>query len=241
VNAQGESDEGKTSQLVSVDLAVWIDRLTAEVDSVLSTDRWAILDSGSEHATWLLYDAASLRHCCQLLCEIEVAAESGQELTVRILGRTHLEAWLMALYLHFGGYPALTRIAQDTRYQLEMINQDAQQFDTWLATEKKSTKKRTRKVEEANKGITHWNATNLDKPAKLLHDQPHVPKLSPTGVNLTAHIAEFDPHESQAISVSAVVDMLTGSAPTKGFGQESFRALYVLYRVLSSVSLFHPG
>ena len=242
VTTQGEGDGASLRQSEapsSAELTDGINRLTAEVDSVLSTDRWAILDSGREHAAWLLYDAASLRHCCQLLREIEVAAQSAQELTVRVLGRTHLEAWLVAVYLHFGGYEALTRIAQDSRYQLEMLNQEARQFDTWLATTKKATKKRVEKVKAANEGIAHWNVENPDKPAKALHDEPYVPQLSKTGVDLSAQISELDPQGSQPLPISEIVDTLTKLGPEKGFGRESFRAIYVLYRVLSSVAP-HP-
>lgn len=83
--------------------------------------------------TWLLYDGAALRNCCRLLYEIEVAAAAGLELSVRMLGRAHMEAWLVALYIHFGGYEALLRVAQDARHSLEGIELEARQFDEWLA------------------------------------------------------------------------------------------------------------
>ena len=82
--------------------------LLREVDEAFDSDKWAILDCGREHVTWLLYDGAALRHCCRLLYEIEVAAAACLELSVRLLGRAHLEAWLVALYVHFGGYEANT-------------------------------------------------------------------------------------------------------------------------------------
>jgi hypothetical protein len=61
--------------------------LLGEVDEAFSSDRWAILGTHRQHATWLLYDGAALRHCCRLLYEIEVAAAAGLELSVRMLGR----------------------------------------------------------------------------------------------------------------------------------------------------------
>jgi hypothetical protein len=67
-------------------------------------------------STWLLYDGAALRHCCNLLYETEVAADADLELSVRMLGRAHLEAWFVALYIHFAGYEALLKVAQDARH-----------------------------------------------------------------------------------------------------------------------------
>lgn len=80
----------------SAQVAQGVIDLLGEVDEAFSSDRWAIL-TGREHATWLLYDGAALRHCCRLLYEIEVAAAAGLELSVRMLGRAHMEAWLVAL------------------------------------------------------------------------------------------------------------------------------------------------
>lgn len=48
------------------------------------------------------YDAAALRHCCQLLKDIEISSAARQEMAVRILGCVFLEAWLAAVYIHFG-------------------------------------------------------------------------------------------------------------------------------------------
>lgn len=214
-------------------------RLLTEVNTVLSTDRWAILDTRTDHVKWLLYNAASLRHCCKLLGEIEVAALGEQELTVRVLGRTHLEAWLAALYLHFGGNEALTRIAQDTRDQLEKTDREIQQFDQWLADEKRSARRRLERVRAANEGIRRWNAANPDEPQKPLLDEPHIPRLSATGLDLRDRLADFDPYEAQSLSVSELVDRLTKLAPKKGFGQESFRPIYLIYRFLS-MGASHP-
>jgi hypothetical protein len=72
----------------SAQVAQGVIDLLGEVDEAFSSDRWAIFDSGRQHATWLLYDGAALRHCCRLLYEIEVAA-AGLELSVRMLGRAH--------------------------------------------------------------------------------------------------------------------------------------------------------
>jgi hypothetical protein len=174
--------------------------LLGEVDEAFSSDRWAILDSGRQHATWLLYDGAALRHCCRLLYEIEVAAAAGLELLVRMLGRAHMEAWLVALYVHFGGYEALLKVAQDARHSLEGIELEARQFDEWLAAERTAARKSGRKVAKTNGGIAQWNEKNPDVPPKPLLDEPYVPQLSSTGLDLSSLIEGFGPHEAQGLS-----------------------------------------
>jgi hypothetical protein len=143
-----------------VQVAQGVIDLLGEVDEAFNSDRWAILDSRRQHATWLLYDGAALRNCCRLLYEIEVAAAAGLELSVRMLGRAHMEAWLVALYIHFGGYEALLRVAQDARHSLEGIELEARQFDEWLAAEKTAARKSGRKVAKTNVGIAQWNEKN---------------------------------------------------------------------------------
>jgi hypothetical protein len=210
-------------------------RLLAEVDDAFAANQWAVLDRGSEHVTWLLYDGAALRHCCRLLYEMDIAAAAGLEFAVRLLARAHLEAWLAGLYIHYGGFEAVERVAQDTRYSLEGTNNEASQFDQWLTAEHRSARRRARNVEKANEQIAQWNKTNPERPAKTLLNQPHVPQLQPTGLDLSERIAAFGEYEARALPVSEIVDALTKLALEKGFGLESFRPLYLIYRVLSTI------
>jgi hypothetical protein len=220
-----------TSQQVTQGVA----DLLKEVDSAFASDRWAILDGASDHATWLLYNGAALRHCCRLLDEIEGAAASQLEFAVRNLGRAHMETWLVGLYIHFGGYEALTRVAQEARHGLEGIELEGKQFDERLVADKKAARRSSQKVATANGGITQWNQSHPDEPPKPLHDEPYVPQLSLAGIDLTRLIAEFGEHEAQALSVSEMIDSLTKWGPEKGFGRESFRSIYLNYRMLSAV------
>jgi hypothetical protein len=232
---QAESETDDAPPPTSEELSEGIVRLLAEVADVLATDRWAILDRGSERVTWLLYDAAALRHCCRLLYELEVAAQTNQELAARLLARAHLEAWLVALYIHYGGFAAVERVAQDTRYSLEATDSEARQFDQWLTAEQKSARKRAWRVERAYNGITQWNEANPEAPAKVLLDPPYVPQLQPTGLDLSDRIAAFGAYDARPLPVSEIVDALTKLGPAKGFGSESFRPLYLIYRVLSAI------
>jgi hypothetical protein len=219
----------------SAQVAQGVIDLLGEVDEAFSSDRWAILDGGHRHATWLLYDGAALRHCCRLLYEIEVAATAGLELAVRMLGRAHMEAWLVALYIHFGGYEALLKVAQDARHSLEGIELEARKFDEWLAAEKTAARKSGKKVAKTNSGIAQWNEKNPDAPPKPLLDTPYVPQLSTTNLDLSSLIDGFGPHEAQDLSVSEIVDALTKWGPEKGFSRESFRPIYLIYRTLSAI------
>ena len=219
----------------SAQVAQGVIDLLGQVDEAFSSDRWAILDSGRQHSTWLLYDGAALRHCCRLLYEIEVAAAEGLELSVRMLGRAHMEAWLVALYIHFGGYEALLKVAQDARHSLEGIDLEARQFDEWLAAEKIAARKSGTKVAKTNGGIAQWNEKNPDVPPKPLLDEPYMPQLSSTGLDLSSLIDGFGPHEAQGLSMSEIVDTLTKWGPEKGFSRESFRPIYLIYRTLSAI------
>jgi hypothetical protein len=214
--------------------------LLAEVDDALSTDRWAILDNGTDSARHRMYDAAALRHCCRLLHEIEAGAATGQELTVRVMGRVHIEAWIHALYIHFGGHDALTRIAQETRYQLEAMQQHMNDFDQRLAADKKAARRRVAKVRKANVGIARWNTDHPDETPKPLLVEPHVPQLEPSPVDLTARIENFGDVHAQKLPMTEVIDALTKLAQHLGFGRESFEPIYLVFRALSGGAT-HPN
>jgi hypothetical protein len=219
----------------SAELSDGISRLVDEVSAILSTPRWAILNSGTERTKWLLYDAAALRHCCRLLYEMNVAAQTGQEFAVRLLARAHLEAWLIGLYIHFGEFEAVERLAQDTRHNLEATNNDAASFDGWLVGEQKNTRKRVRRVNRANDNISRRNEENPGLAAMELHEAPYVPQMRTTGLDLGEQIAEFANYDAQPLAISELVDLLSKLAREKGFGKESFRPIYIIYRVLSAI------
>ena len=175
----------------AAEVAEAVVNLLAEVDAALSSDRWAFLDTGSDEVKYRLYDAAALRHCCLLLEQIAQCAAADQDLAVHILGRAHLEAWLFAMYLHFGRQDALTRIAQDTRKGLEAADHENKEFNDRLAKAKKQAEQKLAKVIETNVKISQWNENHPDKPPKPLVEEPHVPALMPTYLDLSDRIAEL--------------------------------------------------
>lgn len=198
-------------------------RLLAEVAAAMESDKWAILPTATEHAKHRMYDGASLRHCCLLLAEIDQAAKQHLEMAVRILGRAHIEAWLFGLYLHFGGYPALERIAQDTHASTITTYDEFKNFDAQLRSDKRKAEKHLAAVRRANAGRAHWNTDHPDRPPKPMLDEPYVPRLRESGIDLTSRIGDFAGLEPATLPVSVVVDALTKLAPKMNFGRESFR------------------
>jgi hypothetical protein len=221
------------------ELTEWADALLAEIDGTLSADAWAIIDRASDHRIHRLYDAASLRHCAALLAEIEAVAKAGQELATRVLIRTHIEAFLFALYIHFGGIDAVTKIAQDTLSSLAATHNDFVAWDEWVEKEKVRTAEARDKIRRNNEANSKWNAEHPEEPPRPIFEEPYVPQLSTTGVDLSDAIADFGELEAEALPVRTVVDALTKWGPEKGFGRESFTPMYHIYRVLSGGSL-HP-
>lgn len=221
------------------ELAEWTAALQAEIHQALTSDAWAIIDSGSERTQHRLYDAAALRHCAALQAEIDVVAQAGYELAARVLIRTHIEAFLFALYIHFGGIDAIRRIAQDTLASLESTNNDLIDWERWLAGEKKRATKARDRVRRNNASNSKWNTEHPDQPPRPIVDEPYVPQLSGSRVDLSDAIASFGGLKAEALPVRTVVDALTKLGPEKGFGRESFTPMYHIYRVLSGGSL-HP-
>lgn len=221
------------------DLSEDVARLLDEVDAALSSNRWAIRNTGSEHVRHRLYDAAALRHCCLLLKEVEQSVRAGQEMTVRITGRAFIEAWVTAVYLHFGGYEALTRIVQDTLKQTETTDKELQRFNQQLAKDKAKAEARLAKVRKDNAGISKWNDTHPDQPPKSLLEEPHIPQLVPADIDLSDRIADFPDLTPRDLRFSEVVEKLTKLGPEKGFANETFAPIYLIYRMLSGVGT-HP-
>lgn len=136
----------------------------------------------------------------------------------------------MALCIHFGGYEALLKVGQDARHALE-----GQEFDEWLAAEKRAARKSAEQVAKANSGLSQWNEANPDAPAKPLLDEPYVPQLSLTGLDLDELLGGFDPHKAQGLPVKNIVEALTKVGPDKGLARESFRPICLIYRTLSAI------
>jgi hypothetical protein len=223
---------------VSVQLTKDTARLLIEADTALSADRWAIINQ-SESTNHRLYDAAALRHTCALLRSIARAALDEDELTVRILGRAHIEAWLTGIYLHFGGHNAFQRIAADTLKETQTTNDALRKYDEDLRRAKDQARQKLEKVRADNEGKARWNAQHPDQPSRPLIDEPYIPQQPGAGIDLGPRIADFDGIDPQGLGLSEIADALTKLGPERGFAREKFTQPYLFYRITSAAAA-HP-
>lgn len=206
----------KPTAPTSDELAAAAKRLLDEADAALSGSHFAIINRHTPGTLHRYYDAAALRHCCHLLTEIETAADAGQEMTVRVLGRAFIEAWLTALYIHFGGDEALERVAQDTLHQVKLSDNDLKEFDQRLQRDKDKATARAAKIRHDNAGIARRNAANPAQPATPLGDEPYIPRLTPTSIDISKRIIEdFNGITPKALPLTEITDRLTQLGPEK--------------------------
>jgi hypothetical protein len=238
---EGSNNSFPVMPSVGVDeLCKYAGALLLEIDEGrLSSDAWAILDSKTERARFLIYGAASLRHCARLLEELTIAAQCGLELVLRIVGRAHTEAFLFALYLHFGEYEAFDRIASSTSDSNEKLRSELSKWRDQQRRAISRAKKSVRKVEDINRGIVRWNEDNPEATPKPFVELPHVPRQQgsdPRTIPVDPYLASLTP---RTLTVEQVCGKLTRMARDQGFGRESFAPVYHVYRILPAVGT-HP-
>ena len=212
-------------------------RLLTEASDALSADCWAIINR-SQSTLHRLYDAAALRHTCVLLRRIAGAALDQDELTVRILGRAHMKAWLTGIYLHFGGHDALQRIAADTLHETTIMNNALTQYDEKLRKARNEARRRHGKIRADNARKALWNAQHPDEPPKPLLYEPHIPQRQEVGID--PRIADFAGIQARSLSLNQIADALTKLGSGHGFAREDFTQPYLHYRFLSAASV-HPS
>jgi hypothetical protein len=133
--------------------------LVAEIASALGRDRWAVRPTAS--GILRLYCGASLTHTANLMIQIQAAANREEEIVARILGRAQFEAYLIGLYLHYGGEEALDALASDYRHSLKAWAHDIDNYRAMVAAEKERISRRNERIRRANR---HRTARNLKYP-----------------------------------------------------------------------------
>ncbi len=227
------------SQLTTQELIGLGENLISEISGELSSNRWAIWNGGSKNQKYLIYSAASLRNCAKLLEELLAAATDSREMTLRIVGRAHIEAFIYSLYLHQGGYEALLRIMANAKSLNIRLANDLEEWNQWLTSERSRTKKRLRRIRKHNENLKLRNQI-LDESHQLhLVDEPHLPRANFAQIDLDVIRESPKDVNPQVLSVIDVIHLLSGLGATKGFSKESFIPIYHVYRVLSSVGP-HP-
>ena len=209
--------------------------LITEIDAELSSDRWAIWNGGSRNQKYLIYNAASLRNCAKLLDELMIAANGSREMTLRILGRAHIESFIYGLYLHHGGYEALVRIMAAAKDLNLRLANALDQWNKWLEAEISRRELQLEKVRRYNESLRERNLLyDVDQQIPLL-DEPRLPRANYARINLDELRDSPKDVDPQALSVIDVIHLLTRLGRAKGFSRESFIPIYHVYRVLSSV------
>lgn len=214
-----------------------IRRVIAEINQGFSSDRWAI---NARNAGLLpdVFAAAGLRHCEVLAAEIVEAAERGAEETCRILVRSLVESWLAAVYLHHGGWGALTALNDSFQAGIRKMQTASDDHDAKLVARRKKVTKRNRRIEGHNANIRLRNEKNPDHPIPLLDLIP-ISTAESINLDLSPAIALFDQSENQTLSAYDMVQRIHDLTAKAG-SEESYESIYVyVYRTLSNVGV-HP-
>jgi hypothetical protein len=137
------------------ELTTTIRLLVAEIDQGLGLDRWVFVRRWSVLSK--AYAGAALRHCSILLEEMDHARRVGRETTVRILLRTHLETWLVGMYLVFGDDEALDAIAADYLSTMEKWERQLTAYNDKTQRPIENAERRNAKIRADNDGKARWN------------------------------------------------------------------------------------
>ena len=136
---------------------------------------------------------------------------ADMEYAVRALARAHMEAWLVSLYIHLGGYEAVEKLAGAARHSLDGLEAEAEEFNKQLVKDKRRARCSARKVAATNEGIARWNSQNPDRPKDLI-EPPHIPQLALIKLDLAAAQADFASFTPQKLPVAEMVDAVTKMA-----------------------------
>jgi hypothetical protein len=229
----------KVTEPKTKELSGLISQLVQEVGDTLQSDSWVLLNRPS--AQIRIHEGAALWHCCSLLADLDVAAKSGREVVLRLVARAHLEAWITALFLHYGEMDALEQVAGDLRYNLQTQQDHAMQYDKRLAAEHKRVRKLNERIQADNEQKTKWNSSHADQPQRELGTEVAMSNRPPIALDLSGPIAGLSGVKAQRLPFSTIIAQLNKLAKEKAIGEENFDVLYiVIYRLLSTVGA-HPS
>jgi hypothetical protein len=100
-------------------------------------------------------------------------------MTVRIVERVHLEAFLTAMYIYFGGPAPLERVIGDGYAELVTLRRSVVEFDWQLRRSKRKIAEKMDRLSKANSVNEDWNNAHPDQPPRPMLPLPHVPRLPP--------------------------------------------------------------
>jgi hypothetical protein len=212
------------------DLAGLVAELLVEVDAELDSDRYAFYRPAGPKVR--AYQAASLRHCCELLAEIEAARIAGLELTMRALGRSHIEAFFVGLYLHLGGKEALDAMAGGYLANQRAQYNDLVRYNDRLRTQIRSARRRNKQIRRINAGLKIRYGDDAEQhliPFVAEPDRPLVTVLP---------VLETDPGDAveQSLPLTEIMTRTERLLAEREGGDPSLAVIYALgFRGFSSV------
>ena len=220
------------------ELSGLIAALVTEVDEALRSDAWVLLDKPS--ITVRVHSGAALWHCCVLLTDLDSAGIAAREVNLRLLARAHIEAWIVALFIHYGEIDALEKLAADLRRHFQIQHDEGIRYDKKLTKELRRIEKANRQIREDNAGKSEWNVAHPEMPPKQLRAELRAASRPLIGMDLSAPIAKLSGVDAKSLPFTSIISELNRLAKAKAFGEENFDVIYIVaYRLLSAVGA-HP-
>lgn len=215
--------------------------LAKEVDDLLSSPRWRLL-IGSSTVVHHVHAAAALRHVVALLEDVVDAVERRREAALRVLGRAHLEAWLVALYVTAYGDEALADMESGYSKAISSQHTRLAEYDESLRKEIAKTKGKNKRIRARNRDLQRWNEAHPDEPPKPLVDELPLPRRTAVALDLAAALGDgaADDDDIPPLALAAIVARLNEYGRAQEGPDALFDLVYDLgYRGLSTLGA-HP-
>jgi hypothetical protein len=207
--------------------------LCAEIDTALSSDRWAFVRNWGVLSR--AYAGAALRHCAVLLEEMDAARGAGREATVRVLLRAHVETWVIGMYLALGGDESLDAAAADYLATMNRWDRSLTAYNEKTRKARERAERRNARIRSDNEGKARWNASHPDLPPRPLVAEVPVPLRQPVEFDLAPALlgaqTDVPPKELKLSNVAARVDRLLDAADDDLTVEAAYE---VVYRALST-------
>jgi hypothetical protein len=199
----------------------------------LGHDQWALLQTWS--ALPQMYAGAALRHAALLLEEMDVARIGVHETTVRILMRTHVETWLIGMYIVLGGHEALDAIAADYQDAMEKWDHQLTAYNEKTRRVTEKAEQTNEKIRAANEGKRHWNEQHPESPLRPHLPEVPVPTRKPVEFDLSTALAGAQTDvPALSLSLSTVANRVDKLLDHVGDNLTAEAAYETVYRALST-------
>ncbi|MBL8776754.1 MAG: hypothetical protein JNK12_12500 [Acidimicrobiales bacterium] len=215
--------------------------LVEEVDRLLSSPRWRLLMHSST-VSHHIHAAASLRHVAVLLTDVADAVEAHREIAVRVLGRAHIEAWLIGMYVVVYGDDAIADIEAGYVRAISAQHKRLAEHDERRRAELADAKRRNKAIRSQNRNRRRWNDAHPDDVPKPFTEEVPLPSRPSMDIDLHSALADGAPDlgDPPPLALAGVAARLAEHARTEEGPDAVLDVVYDLgYRGLSSLGA-HP-